>query len=885
MPRASGTCPWTSPEAHTTRLSDLLLALESSPAGLSSEEAQRRLIQCGPNTLNTLQPRSWWRVAWDQLTSPLVWVLVAAGVVAAVMGRPTDGIVIALVVVLNTAVGILQDFRASKALSALQTLVPRHCRVLRNGQKQQVDAHDLVPGDCVLVAAGDQIPADLRILQSQGLRVVEAALTGESVPIEKEGLDLPESYPLAERRHMLLSGSLVVGGSGLGIVCTTGLETELGKISSLLGSVQAPQTPLTRVLHRFGNRLTAGIGLLAAGIFLVGLWRGIALSSSLLSAVTLAVAAIPEGLPALVTMILAIGVHRMAQHHAVVRDLPAVEALGSTTVICTDKTGTLTQNLMSVVEAWTPSERLVVAPEGYNPSNPLFHSTPLPWKRLAEAALFCNDAHLAEEGGLWSCHGDPTECALLAFAGRCGLLQVQQGLQRIAEVPFDSEHRLMAVAMGRQQQGSHYPELFVKGAVDTVLARCPEADHDSIHQQALEMASRGLRVLALAEGSLLQAGPLSLQDLQGLRFLGLLALEDPPRPEARRAIATCREAGIRVKMITGDHPATAVAIARALELTSHLEVLTGSELAQVPPEQLPGLVSRTDLYARISPEQKLQLIQVLQDLDEVVAMTGDGVNDGPALRRADVGVAMGLSGTAVAREAADLVLLDDRFVTIEHAIEEGRRIFDNLVKSLAFLLPTNFGLALILILGLQIMPVRDGEVILPLTPLQVLWVNLVVAITLALPLAFEPSEPDVMARAPRAPAAPLLTRSQLIKLGAVALWQAFVSFALFFVAKDLMGASEPEAQTVALHGVVLVQILALLECRSQSHQPWRSLSLNPWILRGIGGLVALQLAITFLPPLQTLLGTQPLSWMDGGLLLVAALPQLVLLSFPSRSRS
>jgi magnesium-transporting ATPase (P-type) len=882
MPRASGTCPWTSPEAYCLPQEALLHSLESSSDGLSAAEALQRVQVCGPNELPSAPMRQWWHVALDQLRSPLIWVLLAAGGIAALLGRPADGLVIALVVIVNSAVGIAQDWRASLALAELQHFVPRHTRVLRDGRPQQITSHELVPGDLVLLAAGDQVPADLRLLNARGLMVVEAALTGEAASIAKETGTLPKGTALAERTNMLFSGSLVVGGTASALVCSTGANTQLGRICGLLSTVQPPETPLTRTLHRFGRRLTLGICIVALLLLLVGLLRGVDLISASLSAISLAVAAIPEGLPALVTMILAVGVHRMAQHQAVVKDLPAVEALGATTVICTDKTGTLTQNLMTVRQAWVDDQILDVAPAGYAPVPSLgMERASSRWLSLAQIAGWCNDAHLVLRGGEWICQGDPTEGALLAFAARFGVsFDAHDRPQRLEELPFDSQHRWMGVVIELDEER----RLLVKGSVDRVLALCAidPVEHRRAIEQANQMASAGLRVLAFAQGPWsISSPPLAPSSVRNLTWIGLVALEDPARPEARQALAICRQAGIRVKMITGDSPITAAAIARQLELTSSFEVLSGTELEQMSDDQLHQAALRIDLYARISPEQKLRLIEALQRHGEVVAMTGDGVNDGPALRRADVGIAMGLGGTAVAREAADLVLLDDRFATIERAVEEGRRIFDNLIKSLLFLLPTSFGLALILLIGIQFMPVQQGALQLPLEPLQVLWVNLVVAVTLALPLAFEPAEPNLMDQPPRKMGSQLLSGAQKLKACVVACIVAAVSFAGFALVRFVLEGSIIRAQTLAMNAVVLVQIVALLDTRTRSGSIWRTLPQNPWIGIGVALLLALQGAVSCLPPLQRLFRTGELELVDLGILLLLT-ATLLLLAMVSR---
>jgi len=804
------------------------------------------------------------------------------------VGKPTDAGVVLGVVVLNTLIGFLQEHKAGRAIEALSALVPESATVIRGGQRLQVPAEDLVPGDVVALQSGDKIPADLRLLEVRELRTIESALTGESLPVEKDPSELPAETDLGDRRNMGFSGTLVAYGTGLGVVVATGGATELGRISALLRSTTELETPLTRALARFGKGLTLAIVAVAVLLFMVGLLRGYAFLDASLAAITLAVAAIPEGLPAIISIALAIGVQRMASRKAVIRKLPAVETLGSTTVICSDKTGTLTKNEMTVQELWTPEGAVQVKGAGYAPEGRILRNgQPIEadgsLQALLRAGVLCSDAELREENGHWVLAGDPTEGALLTAARKGGLDpgSLRAAWPRRDVIPFESERKFMAT-LHEGPDGQHL--LLVKGAPEVLLDRCAfqgsgaPLDRTAIEAELGRMAARGQRVLALAEASAPGSGPLHEGDLRNLTLLGLQGMVDPPRPEAMEAVDACRRAGIRVKMITGDHPATAEAIGRDLGLRG--PAVTGRELERTPDEALRDLAERTDVFARVAPEHKLRLVRALQSRGQVVAMTGDGVNDAPALKQADIGVAMGITGTSVSREAADMVLADDNFASIQAAVEEGRRVYDNLVKSLAFVLPTNLGEALIILVAVLAFPIVDGVPLMPVLPVQILWINLVATVTLALPLAFEAKEPGLMERPPRDPAAPIFSRFLMVRTVMVALLMTAGALALFLYEyrRDLALGASPElalreAQTMAVTVVTLMQVFYLLNCRSLRDSILAiGVFSNRLVFLGIGALLLLQTAFVHLPVMNHLFHSAPLSaesWMKS--ILVAAL--------------
>ncbi len=770
-------------------------------------EAQERLSRFGPNRLPEAAGPSAARLLLDQVRTPLMWALLAAGGLALALGEIEDGLVVLAVVVLNALIGFAQEYRAGRAIAALAELVAEPARVRRDGAWLEIPAEQVVPGDLVEVAQGDRVAADLRLLDAAALRAQEAALTGESEPVDKDVAAVAADAPLAERRSVLYAGTVVAAGSGQGVTVATGTSTELGRISSLLEGVKPLETPLTRDLARFGRVITGAIAAAAVLLAAVAAVRGFPPGDAALAGISLAVAAVPEGLPAVVTIALAVGVRRMARRQAIIRHLPAVETLGSTTVVASDKTGTLTQNRMHVEAVWTPT--------GDD-------------DELRLAGVLCNDAR----GEL----GDPTETALLEASG----LDVETARAehpRLDTLPFDASRKLMATL--------HPGVLYVKGAPEAVLPRCRDTRRAAAEID--RQAAYGRRVLVFAARD--DASSLDL-DEGDLRLVGLQALVDPPRPGVEDAIAACHAAGVRVSMVTGDHPRTARAIGTSIGLPAGRAV-TGAELDHMDEDEL----GRDGIYARVAPEHKLRLVRALQARGEVVAVTGDGVNDAPALRQADIGVAMGRGGTAAAKEAADMVLADDDFSTLRAAIEEGRRVYDNLVKALAFVLPTSVGQALIIAVAVLAFPMDGGAPVLPVEPVQILWINLIVAVALALPLAFEAPEPDLMRRPPRDRAVPLLDRPLLVRTLVVSITLTAVALGLFALARD---ANLPvaQAQTTAVTGAVLLQALYLIACRSLT-RPNRELGRwsNPSVYAGIATVLALQALFVFAPFMQSIFGS------------------------------
>lgn len=746
-------------------------------------------------------------------------------------------------------------------------------------RRTRIDAAQLVPGDVVHLAAGDKVPADLRLLHGRELRTAEAALTGESTPIDKHHTALAESTPLADRRNMAYTGTLVVAGRATGVVVATGDDTETGRIARLIGAAPDLATPLTRKMRVFAQRLLVAILLLAALTFAVGVWRGQPMFDMFIAAIALAVGAIPEGLPAAMTITLAIGVARMARRCAIVRKLPAVETLGSTTVICSDKTGTLTQNEMVVREAWAGGEAYTFTGNSYAPEGRIEHAglaiEPRGALRAAlVAAALCNDARLLRENNQWIIEGAPTEGALITAARKADLDEdtLNAVFPRRDELSFDAARQFMATL--HEVDGQQI--VYAKGAVEKLLPACTAmlddddglvaVDVATINKVAVRMAEEGLRVLAVARSDLSPGHVLTHEHLrEGLAFLGLVGMIDPPRPRAISSVRTCHAAGIRVKMITGDHPGTAMAIAHQLGIVHDgAEALTGRELAALDDDALRTAAARIDVFARVEPEQKLRLVKALQANGEVVAMTGDGVNDAPALRQADIGVAMGLTGTEVAKEAAEMVLTDDNFATIEAAVEEGRGIFDNLVKFITWTIPTNAGEGLVILVA-----VFAGTA-LPITPLQILWINMSTAILLGLTLAFEPAEHGIMRRPPRPPTAPILDRSLLWRIVLVSMLMLGGAFGMFELAV-LNGRPLEEARTLSANVFVIIETVYLFNCRSLDRAPWQLDWLaNPWIWAGSLTMVALQLAFTYLPWANHVFQTTPIALADWAMIAAIA---------------
>ena len=853
-----------------------------------------------------------YQLLWRQINNPLIWVLLGSGTLAAALGKMTDGLVILAVVLINAIIGFLQEFKAGRAIAALSDMVPQLATVIREGKSVTVAAAELVVGDVVQVTAGDSVPADMRLVALKNLQVEEAALTGESMPVEKGIGPVGAAAVLGDRTCMVYSGTLVTAGTATAMVTATGMDTELGRISDLLESAVALDTPLTKKLGEVSKYITLGVILISAIILTIGVKRALdqaiplelALKDTLVFAITLAVGAIPEGLPAVVTIALAIGVQRMARRNAIIRRLPAVETLGGTTVICSDKTGTLTCNKMTVTELMTVQGSYRLSGTGYEPEG---SSTaggqrvlPVPedLRDLLVKMVLCNDATLQADGTIT---GDPTEAALLVAAAKADLPveDLKRHQPRMDAIPFASENQYMATLHGGERNS-----IVIKGAPEVVLKRCrlAEGEDPSLQQRIVaevhRMGAKGMRVLAIAGKHVEGAAPIALLPesmVQGLCFAGLVGMVDPPRPEVVAAIEACHQAGIVVKMITGDHRATALAIGTDLNLAGRGEVVTGEELSAMDDLTLQQTVRTTNIFARVAPEHKLRLVKALQQEGHIVAMTGDGVNDAPSLKQANIGVAMGITGTAVSQESADMVLADDNFASIAAAVEEGRRVYDNLLKSLAFLLPTNLGLALILIYGIMFFPFDpvSKALLLPMLPTQLLWINLVAAVALALPLAFEVKEPDIMRRPPRQPEAPLFTGFVVSRVVLVSLLMtagALICFDMEYRNEMRGGVSETLAlattQTMTVTFVIFFQIFYLLHCRSlQENLISIGLFSNPTVFLGIGSILALQALFVYLPFMQRVFRTAPLSLADIGLTVAAAFVFVQVISLEKWVRS
>jgi cation-transporting ATPase F len=832
--------------------------------GLSEAEVSARRAHYGSNLMTETPGTPAWKRFLQQLAQPLVVVLIGAGCVTAALGEWTDASVIFAVVLVNAIIGYWQEAKAEGALAALARTISNPVTVRRDGHRQKLDASLLVPGDVVILAAGDRLPADLRLIQQSELLINDSMLTGESLPVSKLIAPLPVDTLLAERTNMAYAGTAVVAGQGIGLVIATGDASETGRIAGLIAAAPQLATPLTRKMARFSNWLLWAIGGLAILTFGVGLARGESAFYMFMAAVALAVGAIPEGLPAAVTVTLAIGVARMAQRRAIIRHLPAVETLGSTTVICSDKTGTLTENAMTVRTLWCAGQSFSISAHGYNPEGAITHED-LPvriegaLRECLVAGALCNDASLAHEGKHWKITGDPTEAALLVAARKGGLDEhtLRLLLPRNGELPFDSSRQYMASA--HHADGEQL--VYLKGALERLLPLCVDQlqangqpgplDAAAVEAIAHVYAEQGQRVLLIARQILAPNTPLTATGLQKLSLIGLVGMIDPPRKAAISAIRNCHSAGIRVKMITGDHAVTALAIARQIGLAGE-RAMTGRELAALDDDALSLAAHEIDVFARVEPEQKLRLVRALQARGEVVAMTGDGVNDAPALKQADIGIAMGLGGTEVAKEAAAMVLTDDNFTSIEAAVEEGRGVWDNLIKFITWTLPTNFGEGLVIVAAILF------GATLPITPLQILWINMTTAVLLGLTLAFEPIEQGIMRRPPRRFEMPVLSGALIRRIVLVSVLLLGGSFGLFLRALD-QGLSLPEARTVAVNVFVMVEIFYLFNCRSLSLSFWRlGLFSNLWVWGGVGAMLVLQGLFTYWPPLSSIFQAAPI---------------------------
>lgn len=869
--------------SHAQPTGTVLNALDADDQGLSSQEATRRHQQYGLNQLPSRRQQGPVARFLSQFQDALVYVLIAAAAITAALDQWVDTAAIVGIVVINTIIGFVQEGRAERALAALQGLLSPRARIRRDGRRQEVDTSELVPGDIVLLSAGDKVPADVRLVRVRSLLIDEAALTGESEPAEKQSEPVAADAGLGDRFDMAFSGTLVRSGEGEGVVVATGASTAIGAMSSMLAGVETVATPLTRQMRVFGRRLTVAIVALAAAVFgYATLARAYPVAEAFLASVGIAVAAIPQGLPAIMTITLAVGVQAMAQRRAVIRRMHAAETLGSVTTICSDKTGTLTRNEMTAVTLKTGAIEATVTGTGYAPQGwiecegeALDLETAPDVRALMRCGLLCNEAEIAQDAdGEWQLQGDPTEGALVTLANKAGLESraEMQAAPRVDSIPFSSENRYMAT-LNRFEDGLR---IAVKGAPEQVLTMCSHVlkgdaveklDADDWQDKAERIASEGHRVIAMAQRSFSgeQSG-LGPDDVAGgLVLLGFVGLIDPPRQEAMDAVAECRSAGIRVKMITGDHARTACAIGAQMGIGDGQRVLTGTDLDGMDEATLSARVTDTHVFARASPAHKLRLVQALQANGEVVAMTGDGVNDAPALKRADVGVAMGRKGTEVAKEAAEIVLTDDNFASIAAAVRLGRTSYDNIQRSVLFLLPTNGGEALAIIaavlLGMQ----------LPVTPVQILWVNMVTAATLGLALAFEPPSSEVMQRCPRPPNEPIISARLLGRIVLVALVMLAGTFGFYGL---LRGSGVPldVARTAAVNALVLFEAAYLFSARllERRLRHWRDFMGNGAVWKSIGTVLVLQLAFTYVPWFQMFMGSAAMpAWYWAGLMPLA----------------
>lgn len=864
---------------HSLEPATALSRLESDfHRGLTEAEAAVRHRRHGPNEMTARRGRPGWLKFLLQFNQPLVYILIVAAVVSGLLGEWVDAAVIMGVVLVNAVVGHIQEARAERAIGALSRLVTTEATVRRAGRKVRLPSAGLVPGDIVVLQSGDRVPADLRLIHVRNLQVEEAALTGESVPVEKNPASLPADTVLGDRLNLAFAGTHVTYGTAEGVVVAIGDHTVAGGIAGLLAGAVELSTPLTRKIAAFSKLLLYVILGLAAAMFMIGLGRGENAAAMFMAAVALAVGAIPEGLPAAVTITLAVGVSRMARRRAIIRKLPAVETLGSTGIICSDKTGTLTENQMTVQTITAGGRTYAVSGTGYTPEGE-FQAAGRPVEPGGEPALheclragwLCNEAQLVETDGRTRVQGDPTEGALLVAATKAGLARAEPW-PRVDMIPFESEHMFRATLHEHPEGGRI---IYMVGAMERLLERCDRMldagaaaiplDAAAVRREAEAMAARGLRVLAFARKPV----PAGHTDLThgdvagGLTLLGLQGMIDPPRAEAITAVRECRAAGIAVKMITGDHAVTAAAIAAQLGIGtadgSPPRTLTGRELADIPGNELPDTVECVSVFARVAPEQKLRLVRALQSRGHVVAMTGDGVNDAPALKQADIGIAMGITGTDVAKGAADMILTDDNFATIKAAVEEGRGVYDNLRKFITWTLPTNGGEALVLLSAVVL------GTALPILPVQLLWVNMTTAVLLGLMLVFEPKAPNLMQRPPRDPGEPLLTRSLIIRTVLVSVFMTAGAFALFLWELRAEGETLAEARTTVVNVIVMVEIFYLFNCRSLTRSVFRlGWFSNPAVLVGAGLMLAVQLLFTYAPFMNRLFHTAPIgseSWL------------------------
>ena len=889
------TPPW-----HAAPIERVLADFSSSPQGLSAVEATRRLAQQGPNVLKEGKPISPWSIFLSQFKSLIIWILIVAGVISAALGEAVDAIAILAIVVLNAIIGFYQEFSAEKSIAALKKMTAPHAKVRRDGKIHDVPASEVVPGDLIAFEAGDLIAADARLLEAASLKCIEAALTGESEAVEKNPETLKESkIPLGDRVNMVFTGTSVAAGQGCAVVVATGMDTEIGHIAGLIEQAAADEgTPLQQKLQAFGRVLVwASLGIVAL-LFVLGLVRGIEFLELFLTSVSLAVAAVPEGLPAVVTVALALGVMRMARRRALVRRLPAVETLGSTTVICTDKTGTLTVGQMTVRELYVSGRTYEVAGDGYAPEGKVMfggtasgdeHAGPL--LELATVLVGSNNAELMLEDGVWRVSGDPTEGALLAAGYKAGANreEVQRAWPKRHEIPFDSDRKRRTVV---RRMANGRLRAFINGAPDLLLARCTSLytdqgirpltarDRDLVVQENVQMAGRALRVLGSAYRDLDDSAELSAEAVEtDLVFVGLSGMYDPPRAEAKDAVGKCRSAGIRVVMITGDHPRTALAIARELGIAEGDDAaLTGLELDNLSDSELAKRAPQVPVYARVTAAHKLRIVRAWKDNKAVVAMTGDGVNDAPAIKGADIGIAMGRSGTEVTKQASDMVITDDNFATIVAAVEQGRGIYDNIRNTLQYLLAGNCGELILMtaciVVGLPI----------PLLPIHLLWINLVTDGLPALCLATDPIDADVMERPPRATGERLAGKGFLGMMLLTGLLTAGVALGVYIY--GLKTETLEMARSHAFAALVFAELLRSFGARSDTKPVWRiSLLANLNLTIVVALSFALQLASHYFEPLARLFKATTIRWSDCLMLILVSLIPLAALEIVKLCRA
>ncbi len=891
---------------HAMRAEEVEKRLRVDPDhGLDVAEAAERLRTYGPNRLPQGKKKGPLMRFLAQFNNILVYVLLTAGFIKLMLSLWLDASIIFAVVLLNSLLGFLQEGRAEKALDSIRNMLSAEARAVRSGETRLIPAEELAPGDIVLLESGDRIPADMRLIDAKNLRTEEAALTGESVPAEKTTDPVIPKATVGDRDNMAFSGTMVVSGRATGVVVATGSQTELGRINQMLAEVSALETPLLRQIKKFGYAISGIIAVISVLLFSWGHWLGHMTFVQLFQAVVgIAVSLIPEGLPALITITLAIGVQRMAQRNAIIRRLPAVETLGSVSRICSDKTGTLTLMEMMVTSVVTAEKVYEVTGVGYEPKGEVkedgktLGAPPEALTLMGRVSLLCNDAELFQDEGKWKVEGDPTEGALYPFASKLGMNRAAEAaaLPRVDAIPFESEHKFMAT-LNRSAGGRDM--LFVKGAPEVILAHCDRQqtangpaslDRDRFAQQGDRLAAQGERVLGLAwlPDPGFRAGSLKAEDLpENLVLLGLVGLMDPPRKEAIEAVRECHGGGIRVTMITGDHKITAAAIAKMLGIGDGKTSVAGTEIEAMNDAALQDCVRDVDVFARASPEHKLRLVKAIQANKQIVAMTGDGVNDAPALKKADIGVAMGIKGTEVTKEAAGMILADDNFASISAAVKEGRTVYNNIEKAMLFMLPTNVAQGAVIAVAILF------AFTLPITAPQVLWVNMVTSVALGLVISFEPHEADVMRRPPRAVDRPIVTGFGIWRILFVGAALLVYTLAIFFGMKA-EGAADGMARTAAVNAITLGQVFYLFNSRYllDSSLSFRAHAGNPYLWYGVGAVVALQLLFTYAPPFHAIFGNELLPvwvwpWLIAGgvaFFLVVELEKHIIRSLPALRR-